>query len=164
MCGDLNMKNINWDNLTFECGDGDYNNQRKLLLDFAENHFLEQKVREPTRLENILDLVFDNSDSVDEIVMEIGGGLSDHNTMIIKTNITVNIKKKEPMKYLYHSEIQKYDTRDKSDEEWEKYKKNLSEQNWPEDEEDIDVMYKVLVKNMEIAVSKTFEIKENKNK
>ena len=49
--GDLNCRNINWDNR-----EGDAEGER--LLGFAADNFLQQKVREPTRGNNILDLVF----------------------------------------------------------------------------------------------------------
>ena len=43
-------------------------------------------MRSLTRLNNILDLVFDNSESIDEINIEVGG-ISDYNTILIKTNL-----------------------------------------------------------------------------
>ena len=45
-----------------------------------------------------------------------------------------------------------------------RYKENLNQLSWPEDEMDCDEIYKILMKNMEIPLCKTFEIKENKKK
>ena len=63
-------------------------------------------MRDPTRLNSVLDLVFDNADSINDIEMEVRGGMSDHNTLIIKTNMRVNMKNRGPNKYLYSSNIQ----------------------------------------------------------
>ena len=71
--GDFNYRNINWDNLTGDIETEDF-------LDMVQDNFLYQHVREPTRGNNILDLVFSNKENT-IVNLEVGEKLasSDHN-------------------------------------------------------------------------------------
>ena len=56
--------------------------QGRALLDWAEKNFMEQKVVTATRKDNILDLVFTNTeDFVTSYEMIVNSRLSDHNTL-----------------------------------------------------------------------------------
>ena len=80
LMGDFNCR-VDWSNRT---GDGE--SQR--LVDFADDNFLTQWVEEPTRGENILDLVFTTDDELvsDLSVDECLGG-SDHNMVRFRVRI-----------------------------------------------------------------------------
>ena len=83
--GDFNC-HINWENRE---GDG----EGKRLLDFASDNFLTQWVREPTRGNNVLDLVFTTEDNIvtDLSVDECLGG-SDHN--IIRFSVSLPLTRR----------------------------------------------------------------------
>ena len=71
--GDFNCKNINWLDLTANDREGD------LLLNFSKDNFLFQRVKEPTRGNNILDLVFTSDDElIHSLEIKEHIGASDH--------------------------------------------------------------------------------------
>ena len=61
--------------------------QAKLLLNWAEENFMEQVIRSPTRGKNILDLVFTNcSDIVLGYSTIVNKKFSDHNILRVRLN------------------------------------------------------------------------------
>jgi hypothetical protein len=79
LVGDFNLPDIDWKTMispnTAKC---------KGLLNVCVSHGLTQYVEEPTRLKNILDLVFSNDNMlISDIKVEMPFGLSDHNSIII---------------------------------------------------------------------------------
>ena len=61
ICGDFNRASINWRELEANAADIDF-------LDLTQDLFLTQHVREPTRGNNVLDLVFSSDpDSVSDV-------------------------------------------------------------------------------------------------
>ena len=82
MNGDFNLPDIVWDHGEISSSDNNWLNHRT-LKNFAEKHALVQKIDQPTRLNNILDLVFTNNDELfSEYVVESSPSLSDHNIII----------------------------------------------------------------------------------
>ena len=81
IAGDFNCPNINWNTLTVERGAPDRELQHA-LIDFATEHNLTQVHQQPTRDDNILDLVFISNPSLVKISTSIPG-ISDH-TMVIE--------------------------------------------------------------------------------
>ena len=86
ICGDFNNPSVNWSTLH-----GDREGQR--LIGLAEDAFLWQLVRDPTRGENILDVVFTNDRDLIH-TCEVGEPLSnsDHNRVRIKLNLQINTR------------------------------------------------------------------------
>jgi len=81
IAGDFNYPNFNWNTLTVERGAPDREVQQA-LIDFATEHNLTQVHQQPTRDDNILDLVFISNPSLVKISTSIPG-ISDH-TMVIE--------------------------------------------------------------------------------
>ena len=78
MCGDFNLPQIRWDREEIIAGAAYRDAQAQILLDFAAAHSLEQYVKAPTRIRNILDLFFANNE---EMVVDIDiheTSISDH--------------------------------------------------------------------------------------
>ena len=74
--GDFNFPGINWDTLGSDSASHDF---RNLILD----KYLHQHVNEPTREQNILDLVITSSgDRIDLVKIEESLGTSDHNSLL----------------------------------------------------------------------------------
>ena len=114
--GDFNMKEINWSDGSRNTGTSSAGAQRGILFGFMDDHFMEQLVREPTREENILDLVMENAGCIESIAVEVGGKLSDHNSIMIRTNLTAPLVLKKTAEYNYRTVIQKYKVKDQSPE------------------------------------------------
>ena len=74
--GDFNILNINWkDNCATDCHQS--HSVANCLLDIQRQFGFKQLVNSPTRIQNILDLVFTNDDSVVK-KLEVTAGISDH--------------------------------------------------------------------------------------
>ena len=85
--GDFNCPKVNWKNMT-----GDAEGTR--LLDFASEEILTQWVEEPTRGNNILDLVFSSEDNLISN-LEVGEKLGKSDHSIIRFEIKANFSKKK---------------------------------------------------------------------
>ena len=86
--GDLNLKDIDWENLKV-CDNGEHKSSCNLLLDGLQSTSLEQIVHKPTRGSSILDLfITDKPDSVTSV--DIIPGISDHE--IVECNISTHIQ------------------------------------------------------------------------
>ena len=82
MNGDFNLPHIVWDHGEISSSENNWINHRTLKT-FAEKHALAQKIDHPTRLNNILDLVFTNNDDLfTDFVIERSPSLSDHSFII----------------------------------------------------------------------------------
>ncbi len=86
ICGDFNNPSVNWSTQT-----GDREGRR--LIDLAEDAFLWQSVKRPTRGNNILDLVFMNDRDLIH-TCEVGEPLSnsDHNIVRIKLILQISTR------------------------------------------------------------------------
>ena len=87
LTGDLNFPIINWDECSINGGRSSEKRQASALLNFFQEFFMEQFVREPTRGSNILDLVATNDHELVSRVEVHDMQISDHYIMIVKTNI-----------------------------------------------------------------------------
>lgn len=131
--GDFNFPNMkDWnDNLTSEFLTSIINRQNsdkhigseksqiKLLCDVIYEWFLTQKVSENTRLDNLLDLFFTNDDhSIIETEILNNVHLSDHNFIIVRTNLLFLDVSDKDLDYPYSTEIPKYDLLEATDKDW----------------------------------------------
>ena len=82
LCGDFNFPAIRWDREEVSAGAAYRSEQARTLIEFAAEHSLEQYVKAPTRIENILDLFFANNE---EMVVDLNvheNSISDHKLVI----------------------------------------------------------------------------------
>lgn len=88
LSGDFNLSSIDWET-----------NQaiNSKSVEIANNNALIQMVTEPTRGNNILDLLFTTNPALVEYI-EIHPGMSDHNTVITDVNLRARTVKKKPRK------------------------------------------------------------------
>ena len=77
LAGDFNLPDIDWPSHTIKPNPQYGYKVNRALLDTVEDHGLIQQVHKPTRLNNVLDLIFTtNPDLVD--MVEVYPGISDH--------------------------------------------------------------------------------------
>lgn len=95
LLGDFNFPFLKWkeveDSVIYNIVSGgtkDEQNQAQALLSLADSFFLSQVITEPTRLENIIDLVFTNNpDLLTNInIQKVSKHLSDHNEIVANLN------------------------------------------------------------------------------
>ena len=87
--GDLNFPYVNWDsNNTY--GRRDDNDQANDLIKLSEDYCLTQYIKIPTRGENILDLFLANNDELVQDYSVTKSIISDHDIIIINTNINTS--------------------------------------------------------------------------
>ena len=106
--------------------------QAQALLNFAEEFFLQQYIKKPTRKQNILDLVFTNNHFlINDYHIIINSHLSDHYTVCINLNYEqINVDKAKLKANHYHSEIPEFNFRDADDEDWMRLNLELDKVNW----------------------------------
>jgi len=82
--GDCNLPDIDW-----SCYHAPNSAIYNMFIDFVNNFGFHQYVNQPTRNENILDIVMATSDTfLEDLSVSVPLGTSDHNTVIFKTNIS----------------------------------------------------------------------------
>ena len=88
--GDFNFPNINWETFNIDSTNysRDHISQCNNLMSFMSNIFLTQLVLEPTRINNILDLVLTNNNRIFNQVYNTDTKLSDHK--LIKCELLFN--------------------------------------------------------------------------
>lgn len=86
--GDFNFPNINWKDITIQPKTKDQTLQCEQLLHFMSVNLSSQLVPEPTRKENILDLLLSNNDRIFSQIKTYNTPLSDHN--LIKADLLFN--------------------------------------------------------------------------
>ena len=99
--GDFNCGHINWDTNTITEGCASRSTHEK-LLDVISDHHLTQMQREPTRLDNILDLYCTNKPGLVKYYTTIPG-LSDHEAIIVDSDLKPEYTKKTPRKVYSYS-------------------------------------------------------------
>ena len=92
--GDLNLRDINWENLSINPG-GSSRKCCEILLNTINTNHLEQMVLEPTRQNSILDLVFTNQPSTIRSI-DTEPGISDHNAITGQIDLELRINRKKP--------------------------------------------------------------------
>ncbi len=75
---------------------------QQALIDLSIEHGLSQVHNQPTRLDNILDLVFTNNESLVKTSNSIPG-ISDHAMIVTDTDLLPHIIKQKPRKYYIFS-------------------------------------------------------------
>ena len=86
LCGDFNLPSINW-SLTFPTVSSPAAN---LLCDLVRDNYLHQMVVDPTRNQNLLDLVFTNQPDIVEGVQVIDNlPLTDHDAVQFTLNVVI---------------------------------------------------------------------------
>ena len=89
LTGDFNYPNIRWMNGIAVNTQGSAHNSPNSLLNFASRQFLIQKIDQPTRGTNILDLLFTSNDDIfSKIEISEIPLLSDHNLIIANTTLS----------------------------------------------------------------------------
>ena len=92
--GDFNLPEICWPICEKQTTQTKLSQSATLLLNFMEEHLLNQYVDKPTRGDNILDLILTNNSNIISHIQSLETNLSDHN--IIKMQTTYNLLKPEP--------------------------------------------------------------------
>ena len=93
--GDFNCRNVNWDTGTTDA-------EGERLLEFANDNFLIQKVRENTRGDNILDLIFTSDiELIYGVTTREHLANSDHLIVEFTVNIDIEVKKSNVQKLNY---------------------------------------------------------------
>ena len=101
VAGDFNCPNINWDTLSVERGAPDREVQQA-LIDFSIEHGLQQMQRQPTRDNNLLDLIFTTNPSLVKASSSVPG-ISDHAMVVTDIDIIPNYVKQKPHKVYQYS-------------------------------------------------------------
>ena len=140
--------------------------QALMLIDFAEEFFLQQFIDEGTRRQNILDLVFSNNDQLIIKCSQITNTkLSDHNT--ICADLSYGLKPLEEKKNTNFSttSIPDYDTSGADEEEWLRLRRLLETNHWEEmfEGKSTSEMTTILLAEIEDKVSKTLKKKSNQD-
>ena len=106
--------------------------QARTLLNFADEFFLEQYIKKPTRKRNILDLVFTNNHFlIHNYNMIVNSKLSDHFTICI--NLSLGSAQKSTSKKTenhYFSKISEYNLKDGDEEDWFRLNLMFNQVNW----------------------------------
>ena len=95
--GDLNFPDIDWENYTVKPNPQYGYRINRLMLEIAEEHGLQQLQKEPTRLNNVLDLLFTTYPDLVENV-QVSSGMSDHCVVTAEVNVNPRAYKKPPRK------------------------------------------------------------------
>ena len=151
LTGDLNFPTANWEQSTVGACTSDTREQAELLLEFFDEHFMEQFVDKPTRVNNILDLFATNNHEVvaNIDVESVDQQFSDHRLVLITTTYLPEhlLDKQEPADGSILATL----NFDSSGVDWDKINMELAEQRWDEliNENEIDNSTEKLIKVIE---------------
>ena len=87
--GDLNFPIKDWKMETADGGAYENQVQANAFLQFAQEQCLQQYIEEPTRKNNILDVVLTNNDQLTRQIIITETSMSDHNIIEMETNIKI---------------------------------------------------------------------------
>ena len=136
--------------------------QAKMLIEFVEEHFLQQHVKEATRKENILDLIFTNNQDLIVKCNQIQHSkLSDHKTNVALLSYNLKPQELQEKVNFATTAIPEYNTAGADDEDWLRASKLLDRVNWEEELKnlvEIDMANQILNK-MEDVIIKTMHKK-----
>jgi hypothetical protein len=166
MCGDFNFPDVRWEDPALV---GLATGQAGMLVKFMEQHFIDNVVTEPTRLNNILDLVMTNNvDMISHIEIEKNVKFSDHNTVISYLNLSLDndVTTTEEVKSLYSTSIPLYDLTKADQEDWVRFAMVLDSMDLENGMIDLSLEEKVahLSKSLEEAVAEVFSLRPPKGK
>ena len=128
--GDMNLPN-----LTFSNGEAintsTSGSTQGALINFASDHFLTQLVKEPTRLNNILDLVYTNNEDIfSDIEVHENNLLSDHRLIVANLTISCN-ENSETIANLPQNSLRSLNFFDKNI-NWERINQEIANIKWEE--------------------------------
>ncbi|XP_072044150.1 uncharacterized protein [Amphiura filiformis] len=104
--GDFNCPDVEWITNTIKPNPQYGYKVNRALLDTVEEHGLIQQVKEPTRLNNILDLLLTtNPDLVEQV--DVCPGMSDHRIVIAVINVKAKRITKPPRKVFVYTKMNK---------------------------------------------------------
>ena len=129
LTGDLNFPLINWERESVYGGTRVMRVQAEALLHFAEEHYLNQLIKTPTRGNNILDIVMTNNDDFLHNIDVHKTMFSDHNIITLTTNVPTNTQTKIPSEA---QELPNFGQLNFFNESicWENLRRDLCETNW----------------------------------
>ena len=135
--GDFNFPNLRWEPGTLPPPQSDHSidgSQANILLGLVKDHLSFQIIMEPTRNLNTLDLVIVNNEKmIKEYHQEKNVLLSDHNTIFVVTNLSVEaLKDKRKKKDYYIYDCHKYNMKRNEEDltNWSKYEEYLNNEDW----------------------------------
>ena len=142
--------------------------QAKMLLDFANEFFLDQYIKKPTRNKNILDLCFTNDHFlIHNYQVIVNSQLSDHFTICLNLNYEKLKKPEKKVKSnMYQTTIPEYDLKAGDEEDWLRLNLLLNKINWEtifqnlSTEECLISFLKVLEENIALVFSKRPEYQD----
>ena len=126
--GDMNLPNINF--LNGEAtNNSNTGSSQSALINFANDHFLTQLIEEPTRLNNILDLLYtNNEDLFAGIEVQENNILSDHRLIVANLTILCNEDSRADGNLPQHS-LRNLNFFDRNV-DWEKINQEIANINW----------------------------------
>ena len=132
MGGDFNFPQVDWQNSDLNI----YRNQTQLcdLLSITDTNFMTQCVSEPTRQNNILDLIFTNYVEIFGDIETKDTILSDHRMIIASTHISISPPVNESCE---QSALDKLNFYNKSI-NWEQISEDLQDTDWSSEELDAE--------------------------
>ena len=101
-----------------------------IWLELTEEYGLLQKVKEVTRKEAILDLIWTNSVCPRNVRVMDNVLLTDHNTVLMDFAVTKPEKEREEITNPYTTKINLYDLEKLSDEGWRNIVRHLLDKDW----------------------------------
>lgn len=159
--GDFNFPNNDWKNNSYPTNNSKEAKQTKMLLDVTDGKFMSNRIHEPTRGPNILDLCFiSNEDMLGKCEISHNDKLSDH-AMVLLELMTIN-DNIEPDKIINHymTNLIQYDIDDASDSQWNDFNEILEDCDYELLRSmDLDAQVDYLYKALEMAANKCFNIK-----
>jgi exonuclease III len=138
--GDLNFKSMNfWESHDiYNLRDRAHirtlsidSQQALLLLDLVDQHMMQQIVKEPTRGDAVLDLLFTNNQELFSKILVIENTIiSDHKTILADINIIVGQQTDKPVRNFSASTLPEYNFDLATESEWQNIRDNLSNFDW----------------------------------
>ena len=136
---------------------GNASDQIKTLIDTVDKNALNQVVKVPTRLDNILDLIFvNNIEIVDHIEVIENVKVTDHKMLIAHMNIEAVIVGQDVRKNFCSTSIPRYNLHKAAPSQWQKARQDLAEANINYEastsamtDELIDVLDKIVIKHFD---------------
>ena len=138
-----------------------------MLVNFVEKHFLQQQIKEGTRKEAILDLIFTSDESLVLQCTQINNvKLTDHKTCVAQLSYQSNPEKKEEKKNFKTTKIPEYDTAGADEEDWLRASKLLDMVSWKEvlANKSENEVANIILNKMEDVVMKTMHLKVTSEK
>merc|ERR1711867_181688 len=155
--GDFNFKEIG--------NRGSILTQELGLLDFIEEHYLNQLVKGETRNDNTLDLVLTNSNHCRSVEIIENVKLSDHNTIRLNYAIIRPNRKEGTATNHYTTDIQKYKIEKLTESDWENLNYKLLLEPWDKvTTMGAEELQNRITTNIENAIRKTAELKKKPKK